>query len=567
VTNRSIAEPDIHDENHGSGGLLDRLSDFATRTPHKLALGAVITHSGGLDCEPFSYAALWARSSGAARALFERGVRQGDRVCLSVGEPKHFVPWFIGTLMLGAIAVPVPGRSPWLTPRSLGERLQAILNDARPRLFVSDSPAEMAAFLGGASTPIVEAHMPEPRRCFDGPLPTGAQPAFLQYTSGSTGDPKGVIVTHGNLAANCRAMASAAGFQASDAMFSWLPLYHDMGLVGGVLLFLHHGLSTYVAPTSSFVARPDTWLYGISKFRATVSVAPPFAYDLCAERVRVERLDGVDLSCWRLAFVGAEPIAISVLNAFAGRFGPLGFREQALYPVYGLAEATLGVTFPVPGAPLTIRSLRSGRSGLYVGNGAALPGHEVTIRDCESGALQAEGAVGEVCVSGPSISTGYFNRRPRDPAIPLRTGDLGCLLDGQLFIVDRIKDLIIVAGQNYAPSDLERSLARLDGLRRGRIAAFSLPSVPTEALHVVAEIRRGFTGSLAALRAEVAHTLLNEFGLRLASCTLVSSGTLELTTSGKLRRHSVRERFERGDWAASPSSPQLIRDSSVSQQR
>ena len=536
------------------GGLIARLSDFAMRTPAKLALGAVVLTSNDLTLEAFSYAELWARSCGAAQELAERGIGQGDRVCISVAQPERFVPWFIGTLMLGAIAVPVPGRSPWLTPRSLGDRLQGILKDAAPRLFLSDSPAEIGAFLGNASVPIVEAFTPDPSECVRWPFPASGQPAFLQYTSGSTGDPKGVIVTHGNLDASCRAMASAAGFRASDSMFSWLPLYHDMGLVGGVLLFLHQGLPTYVARTSSFVAIPDLWLRGIAKFRTTVSVAPPFAYDLCTERVRPARIEGVDLSCWRLAFVGAEPIAASVLDAFAERFARHGFRKDALYPVYGLAEATLGVTIPVPGAPLAISTLPGGRPQRHVGNGAALPGHEVTIRNRESGALEPEGVVGEVCVSGPSITLGYWNRAPRSPGTPLRTGDLGCVLDGQLYVVDRVKDLIIIAGQNYAPADVERSLAHVEGLRRGRIVAFSLPGTATETLHVVAETRRDFTGSAAKLRADMAETLLREFGLRLTSCALVPGGTLEQTTSGKLRRHAARERLLRGDWSsASPS--------------
>jgi acyl-CoA synthetase (AMP-forming)/AMP-acid ligase II len=555
VTNLSIAERAFAID--PSGGLLDRLHEFAARTPDALALGAVTTRAGDLELEPFGYGALWGRSSGAAEALFERGIRQGDRVCLSIAEPRLFVPWFLGTLMLGAIAVPVPGPSRWLTPRSLGERLQGIVKDAEPRLLLTDSPDEIGAFLGSDRTPIEKAHLPEPCRSTFGPFPTSGQPAFLQYTSGSTGNPKGVIVTHGNLDASCRAMASAAGFRAGDAMFSWLPLYHDMGLVGGVLVFLHQGLSTIVTRTASFITRPDSWLRGISKFRATVSVAPPFAYDLCAERVRADRLAGVDLSSWRLAFVGAEPIAAAVLTAFAERFESLGFRKEALFPVYGLAEATLGVTFPVPGASLALRAFQSGAGRRYVGNGTALPGHEVTIRDCESGALQPEGAVGEVCVTGPSVSVGYWKRPARDPKTPLRTGDLGCFLDGQLFVVDRIKDLIIIAGQNYAPSDLERSLGRLDGLRQGRIVAFSLPAAPTETLHVVAELRRGFKGSPKELGARVADTLLGEFGLRLTSCALVPSGTLEQTTSGKLRRHSARERFLSGEWrAASPLEPE-----------
>ncbi len=293
--------------------------------------------------------------------------------------------------------------------------------------------------------------------------------AFIQYTSGSTAAPKGVIVTHGNLVANMRASAEVAGLGPADRSVSWLPLYHDMGLIGGMLLGVYLGAGTFVMRSRSFLGRPDSWLRAISRFKATFACAPNFAYNMLARRLSERALAGLDLSSWRLAFNGAEPIDRVTVNEFARRLAPAGLPLESMYPVYGMAECTLAISLPTPGAPVRLdfvdRALLSstGRASqtspdspsaaCFTGVGRALPAHRVRIVEPGSRTELPERHLGEIVVSGPSVTPGYFRNDGRcaPSREELQTGDLGYVADGELYVVDRIKDILILGGRKCRP--------------------------------------------------------------------------------------------------------------------
>ncbi|MEM1348661.1 MAG: AMP-binding protein, partial [Myxococcota bacterium] len=380
---------------------------------------------------------------------------------------------------------------------------------------------------------------------------------------GSTGSPRGVLVTHGNLVANLRGSSLGGHFSSQDVSVSWLPLFHDMGLIGGPLLGLFLGFAPYLMTPTLFVTRPHLWLHAITKWRATFTVAPNFAYALAAYKLPDALLEGIDLSSVRLAFNGAEPINPATVRAFLERYAAHGFDPQALFPVYGLAEATLAVAFPKPGEDVRVdlvdRAILGGdgRATPGVGDGAvgfvsvgrALPEHEVIIRPLDVGDVRALGdrEVGEVCFVGPSVSPGYYGRGEPERT-ELRTGDLGYMVEGEVFIVDRVKDLIIVAGQNHVPSDIERVVSSVDGVRRGRAVAFGVASqTGTEELHVVAELAVFSLRPNDQIRNEVTRALRTHIGVAPARIALVAAGSLPRTSSGKLRRREAKKMLQRGE--------------------
>jgi acyl-CoA synthetase (AMP-forming)/AMP-acid ligase II len=390
----------------------------------------------------------------------------------------------------------------------------------------------------------------------------GALPAFIQYTSGSTGEPKGVVVTHANILANCRAIRDATGYTRADRMVSWLPLHHDMGLVGGLLTSLYCAAETCLMAPLAFVGRPVTWLEAISQCAARLTVAPTFAYSLCARKIPDKQLAGIDLSSLRLAYIGAEPIDPASAQAFIERFTPYGLSATALYPVYGLAEATLAAAFPPPGEPLrydTVDRRRLAADGVampaasggervtFVSVGHALPGHRAVVVGRDSGAPLGERRVGELVVTGESVTPRYFGDAPDTERAALHTGDLAYTADGHLYIVDRIKDLVVIGGQNYAPSDIEAAVATVAGVRRGRAVAFSAPAAHgTEALHIVAEASPESPRPPRELEDAVRRAVLQEIGLHVASATIVAPGSLERTSSGKIKRRACADAHRAG---------------------
>jgi acyl-CoA synthetase (AMP-forming)/AMP-acid ligase II len=466
-------------------------------------------------------------AAASARTLEAMGVRDGDRVLIALGTSPAFVGWVLGAMSIGAVPVPVPPAA-----RGAGtERFARVLSDARPRALVT----------GDAQQIIGE---PCDRASRD--------VAFVQYTAGSTSSPKGVVVTFDNLSANLDAIGRAVRVSPNDRIVSWLPLHHDMGLVGALLFALHFDVPLFLFSPIGFVFRPVSWLEAISAHRATLSPAPHFAYSVCAHKLRDDALAGLDLSSWRLALDGAEPIRADNARAFIARFAPYGFAPSAYHPVYGLAEATLAVAMPDVGEGL--RAERVSRSELARGRaissyedaidvvavGRPLAGLSIEIRSPE-GMVLPDRQLGEICVRGTSVTPRYLGDTGPDRD-RLMTGDLGYLDDGVLYVADRLKDIIIHAGLNVYPAALEAAAGDVPGVRKGRVVAFGVtePAQGTEGVVVAAEVHRGQRDLAARIRAAVER----QTGIVLREVVLLDPGTLPLTTSGKLMRSRVRERFE-----------------------
>jgi 1-acyl-sn-glycerol-3-phosphate acyltransferase len=398
--------------------------------------------------------------------------------------------------------------------------------------------------------------------------------ALLQYTSGSTGDPKGVVLSHANLLANIRAMGQAGDIQPTDVFVSWLPLYHDMGLIGSWLLSLYFGIPFVVMSPLAFLTRPARWLWAIHEHGGTVSGGPNFGYELCLRRIDDRDLEGLDLRSWRLAFNGAEPVSPSTVTRFAERFADVGLRPGVITPVYGLAESSVALTVPplergviidrVAREPLA----RSGRAvpaadddttaARFVACGRALPAHEVRIAD-RAGRTLGEREEGRVEFRGPSATVGYYRNRAATRRLFdgdwLDSGDLGYLAGGELYLTGRVKDVIIRAGRNLHPAELEEAVGAIPGVRRGCVAVFPTtdPAVGTERLVVLAETRLTDAEEQTRLRRAVNEAVTDLVGVPPDEVVLAPPGVVPKTSSGKIRRSEVRERYERGQLGGSRS--------------
>lgn len=532
--------------------------------PERVVCHRIVRDRTGLHAEPLTVTTLLERAGQAAAALDAAGVRAGDRVVLALSDPHDFLIAFIAALALDASAVPLPPVAEAGAPRSFAARLRSVAADCAPRVAVVEDVEQLARALGDVPSTLRVIAPPmltgnRTRAITDRP---GTTPAFIQYTSGSTGTPKGVVVTHANILANCRAIRDATAYTADDRMVAWLPLHHDMGLVGGLLTSIYCAAETWLMPPLSFLGRPVTWLEAISAFRATLTVGPTFGYGLCARKIPDKQLAGLDLSSLRLAYIGAEPIPPAIAHAFVQRFAPYGFASTALYPVYGLAEATLAVAFPPPGSRLREDSIDrhrlaadgvahpvaadhpDGRSLISVGH--PLPGHRVTIQCPTSGATLGERQLGELLVEGPSVTPRYWNE-PATTRTVLHTGDLAYVADGHIYVVDRLKDLVIIGGCNYAPSDIEQALDTIDGLRAGRAVAFAAPNGDgLDALHIVSEANPDLPRTPAAIANDVRAAVRRAIGIGVGSVTIVAPGSLERTSSGKLKRRACADAYRAG---------------------
>ncbi|MEY2882164.1 MAG: hypothetical protein RLZZ15_4544 [Verrucomicrobiota bacterium] len=555
--------------------VLHQLDRHAAGKPEAAAFRFV--RAPDFSTDDVSFAALRGHALRIAQALRARHA-EGRRVLLALAPGADYLAAFLGCLYAGAIAVPIypPRRN------RPPERFIAVARNCAADFVVADAETrrQIEAALGPEVRAALDLAWLEPAGEAGAPaewaLPYLAAdtPAFLQYTSGSTAEPKGVVVTHGNLEHNLALIAEPFGMNTAEVLaLSWLPPFHDLGLIGNLLAAVHHGVTEVILTPQAFLRDPLSWLRAIAHFRATSSAAPNFAYDLCVARATPEVVAALDLSCWKTAFNGAEPIRPATLARFAATFAPCGFAAGAMCPGYGLAEATLVVSAQPRGPGPLVADFDRAALGRHrvepstgpgairlAGSGVVLGGQRVLVVDPDTRRACAADGVGEIWVAGPSVARGYwanpeatketFRARTKpDGAGPwLRTGDLGFLREGQLFITGRQKDLIIVGGNNHYPQDLEvTARAAHPALAEAAGAAFALAGEDGESLAVAHEINlqhrdADFAAVAAALRAAISA----EHQLAVTHCALVRFGSLPKTSSGKIQRRRCRELFLAG---------------------
>ncbi|GAB3961188.1 fatty acyl-AMP ligase [Streptomyces sparsus] len=546
------------------------------QTPGRAALVLLPGDSAGARAprppEPVSYRVLDAEARRLAGWLQDRGAA-GERVLLLHGSRRQFAVSFLACLYAGAVAVPAPppnGRA------HLDQRIAGIVKDAAPCITLTDADqapevSQLLARSGFGGIPCLAADAVPAAAPWREPDLDESAPAYLQYTSGSTGAPRGVLATHGSVLANMRAINRALRTLPGSRLGGWLPFHHDMGLVGQLLHPLWLGGSSILLAPETFVRRPASWLEAVSQHDIAVSGAPDFAYDLCTRRVTDAELTGLDLSGWATAVSGGEPVRAETRRAFTERFACVGLRPEAFSPCYGLAEATLLVSGRAEGDPATDRTVDAAalerhrlrpprphapaRTLLSCGRPTA---GELVIVDPESRAVLPEGRIGEIWLRGDSVAGGYWKRIGETAETfgvsaadgtggYLRTGDLGTLEDGELYVTGRLKDLIITAGRNLYPHDLERAVQQVSGLF-GSATAFGVAG-ERERVVVVQELRARsrYEVDFAGLAAGVVRCLSEEFDVNAGGVLLVRPGTVRRTTSGKVERAAMRDLFLRGE--------------------
>jgi acyl-CoA synthetase (AMP-forming)/AMP-acid ligase II len=507
--------------------------------------------------EVVTYRELDRRARAIQQLLVSRGA-PGERALLLYPAGHEYNAALFGALYAGVIAVPAyPPRPNRPTPR-----LESIAEDSDARLVLTtrailsskERLIEKAPYL--AKLEWIATDGLEAKADFRELGLRSDTIAILQYTSGSTGMPKGVVIDHSNLLHNMVAIHRSFGITERSRGLGWLPPYHDMGLIGGVLGPVFAGIPIVLMSPFAFLQRPLRWLRAISEDRATISGAPCFAYALAIERTTPEQREKLDLSSWEVAFVGAEPVRGEVLEQFAEAFARSGFRKEAFYPCYGLAEATLIVSGGKKGSGPTIAS-HGGRT--LVGCGRAVADHELEIVDSDRKLPCAKGTVGEIWVRGPSVARGYWGNKAseafgrqiegREGSVWLRTGDLGIRSDdGELYVTGRIKDLLIIAGRNVYPDDVERSVeAAHSAIRMGGVAAFGFEDKGEERLGVAIEIAAQKLGSKRGeIVAAVKKAVAEDHELSLREVLFLEPGEFPRTSSGKVQRGACREIFLSG---------------------
>ncbi len=515
-------------------------------------LGLVFVNRKEQDLD-VPFARIREQALSVAADLVRRGVRKGDRVVLVLPTSPEFVQCFFGVLCAGAIPVPL------YPPLRLGKldefhrRTTAMLKAVDAAMVVTDE--RIRRFLGVAVANAAPALGCVTASSLDGPISDAVEVAaddiaVIQFSSGTTNDPKPVALTHANLLSN---LATLEQYIAADGArpvvgVTWLPLYHDMGLIGNLLSAFYTQGKLVLLPPELFVAVPGAWLRAISRHRGTITAAPNFAFGLCLKRISDDELEGVDLSSWSICLNGAEAVSAAAQRRFSERFGRWGFRAKSFTPCYGMAEASLAVTFKalgtsfktlgVDGDKLASQGIVEPGGKEIVSAGPPLTGMGVEIRD-DYGAALSPGLVGPIFVSGPSIMAGYFGRPElTDQALHdgwLHTGDRGFIHDGELYVCGRQKDIVIVRGANHAPEEFEAALEGLPGVRTGCAVAvgFVPPGDEDEALAILVEATSDATPALAQ---DVASRVQQHTGILPVHVELLTPGTLPRTSSGKLRR-------------------------------
>jgi fatty-acyl-CoA synthase len=527
----------------------------------------------------FSYADIERESARFGGAMQAMGLGKGDRVALILPDNTDFVFAFLGAVRAGIVPVPI------YPPTGLGklagylENTLHIVAKSGARVLVTSS--EIKRILGTiqASAPGLEkvASIETVRESRETLRPVKValdDVCFLQFTSGSTARPKGVTLTHANLAANVRAIMQL-GLSVTDAVdhgVSWLPLYHDMGLIGFVIAPIFHMNSATFLPPLLFLKRPARWIEAVSQYKGTISFGPNFAYALAVKRIKESEMEGLDLSSWRVAGCGAEPIRAENLRAFAQKFARIGFSEKAFVCCYGMAESTLAISFSevgkgvmtdvVDGDELWSKGRAvpvlegTPRGSPIVQCGSAFEGHEIAVfapDDDTSERPLPEREVGELRIRGPSVMPGYFD----DPEVTkksfagrfLRTGDLGYLAEGKVYICGRSKEVVIVNGRNYYPQDIEWEASQVEGVRKGNVIAFGTMNGPGDRERVVIAFETSVTGEAEKkrLEGEVRKVIQQAVGLTVDDVVPLAPGVLPKTSSGKLQRAKTRELYESGE--------------------
>ena len=511
------------------------------------------------------YPDLWLEARRRAHAMAAIGLQRGDRVALVLPEPDEFILTFIAALAGGFVAVPIYPPQTLAKMEAYGDTVRHVLAASGARVLITNDALrpmiEQHLVRGASATRVVSERDVREAEGFDGraPEPVSLDDlAFLQFTSGSTSSPKGVMVTHRNLSVNSNAiMFDGLKSTPADRGVSWLPLYHDMGLIGFVIAPLYALVQVMFLPTSAFIRRPSLWLEAIHRFRGTITFAPNFAFALATRAVTEGQARSWDLSCMRALGCGAEPIQPDVLRAFMGRFAAQGLKPESILPSYGMAEATLAITFADVAAPIRTDTIdlaamragfaspaTSGPTMELVSCGRPFPGHDLAVMG-PGGKRLGERQVGEVWLRGPSVTAGYYgDAAATEEAFGdgwLKTGDLAYQAEGELFICGRAKDLIILNGKNYYPQDIERIVSKIDGIRDGQCIAFSrFDDSGAEIAVVVAESRKQTAGLAQAIISAVR----GELGLTITEAHFIKRGTLAKTSSGKVRRRECKRRLE-----------------------
>ena len=535
------------------------LRQRAELTPHKRVF--LFLDRGEHEGTSCTFAQLDRRARAIGRRLAALGA-SGKQVLLPNPPGLEFVANFFGCLYAGAVAV--PACSSLLSTRK-HDRLRCIVEDAEVEFILAASTGSLTSFresMAGEEwtsriTLLATDEVPETEAAEWSPANCGADDvAYIQYSSGSTSSPKGVVISHRNVMCNHRMLQQAFRTSEDSVIVSWLPHFHDMGLVGVIQRAIYVGMPAVLMAPIEFIRRPVQWPRAISKYRASISIAPNFAYDLCVERVKDEAIAELDLSCWQVAFNGSESVKAETMKSFAEKFAKTGFRAESFYPCYGLAEATVFVSSRMP-SELVVSQRQ------VVSCGPACANERLLIVDPKTRRRCSEGIEGEIWVAGPHVAQGYW-KRPDETRTAfnaylndngdgpfLRTGDLGFLLDGQLHVTGRLKELIILHGKNHYPQDIEATVATSHPLlRRDCGAAFSVEVTGREELVVLQEVKRQTPPEKSVeIKCAIRQALAEDRAIKPYSVVLLKPNTIPKTSSGKIMRSACRIDFLQNSFA------------------
>ena len=532
--------------------LVEVLDWHAARHPDR---AHVLLLEGEAGARRLSCAELAQQARELAGGLAREGLEPGAAAAIMLPNGFEFLRAFFGVLLAGGVPVPLYPPSHASELEEHLRRQARILDNCAATLLVGAPALAPAARLLHAQVPalrrVVSVDALAARGAPAGPAARTDDTALLQYTSGSTGQPKGVVLTHANLLANIRAMGEAVQARAQDTFVSWLPLTHDMGLIGAWLGSLYYGMPLVLLTTQDFLARPSRWLHAVHRYRGTLTAGPNSAYEILASKVPENELRGLELSSLRIAFSGAEPVRAATLERFARRFAPYGFESRAATPAYGLAECAVGLTISPPGRGPLVDARGPSGAQRVVSSGRPLAGHEVRVV-AAAGREAAERVEGRIEFRGPSATSGYF-RNPAATRALLRagwldTGDVGYIAAGELYVTGRMKELIIRGGQHIHPYDLEEAVGDLAGVRKGAVAVFGAadPASATERVVVLVETDLRDAGAREELRRRVAGLALRHLGVPADDIVLAGRRAVLKTPGGKIRRSACSELYERG---------------------